>query len=84
MLFVTIEDSSAQIEVIVFPKLCEEYLDILVEDNIVSVKGKLNFKDDQPKILAESFSNIDSNTNSIEEIKPIEIEFNSRWTNRKI
>ncbi|HNZ86183.1 MAG TPA: DNA polymerase III subunit alpha [bacterium] len=84
MLFVTIEDSSAQIEVIVFPKLCEEYLDILVEDNIVSVKGKLNFKDDQPKILAESFSNIDSNTNSIEEIKPIEIEINSRWTNRKI
>ncbi|HNV96958.1 MAG TPA: DNA polymerase III subunit alpha [bacterium] len=84
MLFLMIEDSSSQIEVIVFPKLCEEYSDILVEDNIVLVKGKLNFKDDQPKILAESFSSLDIENNSIEEVNPIEIDINIKLSKGQV
>lgn len=84
MLFLQIEDSTAQIEVIVFPKLCEEYLDILVEDNIVLVKGKLNFKDDQPKILAESFTIVNANDDSIEEVSAIEIDINFKLSKEQV
>ncbi len=86
MLFLQLEDSTAQIEIIVFPKTCEEYADILVEDNIVLVKGKLNFKDDQPKILAESFSYLEASSDSskIQEIKPIEIDINFKLGKEQI
>ncbi len=54
MAFVTLEDLYGDIEVIVFPKTFNNCRDFIVEDNIVVIKGKLDLKDESPKILAES------------------------------
>ena len=54
MAFMTLEDLYGDIEVIVFPKAFLKCRDNIVEDNIVVVKGKLDLKEDVPKILADS------------------------------
>ncbi|MEA4922773.1 MAG: DNA polymerase III subunit alpha [Eubacteriaceae bacterium] len=59
MAFVQIEDFYGEIEVIVFPNVYERYGHILKEDAIVSVRGTINFKEDeQPKLLADSIGDI--------------------------
>jgi DNA polymerase-3 subunit alpha len=54
MAFVTIEDFYGAVEVVVFSDSYEKYKDAITEDNIVVVRGKLNFKEEGeiPKILA--------------------------------
>ncbi len=54
MAFVTLEDLYGDLEVVVFPKAFLRCRDNIAEDNIVVVKGKLDLKDDAPKILADS------------------------------
>ena len=52
MAFVTVEDASASMEVIVFPKLFSEFSHLFVKDNPVSLIGRLSVKDDdEPKLL---------------------------------
>lgn len=58
MLFVTIEDSSASIEIIIFPKLYQKALSLIKQDAPIMVMGKLSFKDDQPKLIAEEIKNV--------------------------
>lgn len=53
MAFMTVEDKVASIEVIVFPRVFEEYKDILAVDKIVTVKGRVNSKNREGD-LAES------------------------------
>jgi DNA polymerase-3 subunit alpha len=57
MAFVDMEDLYGNVEVIVFPKIYEKFADLLREDQIVVVKGNLNFKEDEaPKLMAEHIS----------------------------
>ncbi len=51
MLFVTVEDLTGNIEVLVFPKLLKETSEIWQEDNIVLIGGKINTRDNQMKLL---------------------------------
>ncbi len=52
MSFVTVEDSSASIEIIVFPKVLSEYSYLLTKDNPIGIYGKITAKDDDdPKII---------------------------------
>ena len=52
MAFVTVEDGTASIEVIVFPKVLAEYGHLLITDSPVALAGKLSVKDeDEPKLL---------------------------------
>jgi len=53
MLFVTIEDSTASTEVIVFPKILDITFQLWKDENKVLVEGKVSDKDGQPKILVE-------------------------------
>ncbi len=65
MAFVTLEDGSASIEVIVFPKILTEYGHILTVDSAVTVTGRLSHKeDDEPKILMADgeFLSVDGKT----------------------
>lgn len=55
MAFVTIEDKSGQLEVIVFPKLYNECLSMLETGKLIAVAGKVNRKDGDPKLLADKF-----------------------------
>ena len=53
MLFVTIDDSTASTEVLVFPRTLEENPHIWQEDSIIACLGKISDKDDEVKILCE-------------------------------
>lgn len=55
MAFVNLEDLFGEVEVVVFPNVYERCSAAILEDNVVVVKGKLNFKEDEmPKLLADS------------------------------
>ncbi|HRN96535.1 MAG TPA: DNA polymerase III subunit alpha, partial [Candidatus Levybacteria bacterium] len=55
MAFVTIEDQvGRQMECVVFPKTYEISKTLLLQDSIVLINGNLDFKDEQPVILAEN------------------------------
>ena len=57
MAFIEIEDLIGTAEVVVFPKTYDKVSGILDTDNVVAIKGRLNFKEDEiPKIIAEDIS----------------------------
>jgi DNA polymerase-3 subunit alpha len=47
-----LEDLAAALEVMVFPKTMQQYGHLLEDDAIVVVKGRLDARDDMPKIIA--------------------------------
>jgi DNA polymerase-3 subunit alpha len=47
-----LEDLAAALEVMVFPKTMAQYGHLLEDDAIVVVKGRLDVRDDMPKIIA--------------------------------
>jgi DNA polymerase-3 subunit alpha len=54
MAAVELEDLGGSAEVIVFPRTYQAQRDILKEDTIVLVTGKIEARDDRPKILCET------------------------------
>jgi len=62
MLFVTLEDSTGNTEILVFPRTLEENPHIWQVDSIVAVLGKISDKDDEVKILCEKVAvlNVDN------------------------
>jgi hypothetical protein len=58
MAFVEIEDIQTTCELVVFPRTYEAHKELLVEGNLVLVRGKVDAKDGRsPKILADSLTN---------------------------
>jgi len=54
MAFITLEDLVGSVEVLVFPKLYEQYSEILNEDEKLFVEGTVSAEDDKPsKLLAQ-------------------------------
>ncbi|MFY9484376.1 MAG: DNA polymerase III subunit alpha [Patescibacteria group bacterium] len=51
--FVTLEDETHAIEVVVFPRLWQERAGLLESGKIVQARGRFDQKDGQPKLLAE-------------------------------
>ena len=47
-----LEDIASSIEVMVFPKTMAQYSELLVPDAIVTVKGRLDGREDTPKLMA--------------------------------
>lgn len=63
MAFLTIEDSFGSIEIIVFPNVYEACKDYINEDNIIVIKGRVNYKEEEgSKILAEKILSIEQVT----------------------
>ena len=55
MAFLTLEDLTGSIEVIVFPKTLDNVKSLCVTDSLVIVKGRISLKEDEPpKLLCES------------------------------
>jgi len=61
MCFVNIEDISDSVEIIVFPSVLGRYREVIVEDKIVKIKGKLDKKEDQIKIIANEIEELEKN-----------------------
>jgi DNA polymerase-3 subunit alpha len=61
MAFLTVEDLSGAIEVVVFPKLLARFDDLLCDAAVVSIAGRINAKeDDAPKLILEAALPIDT------------------------
>jgi len=71
MLFVKIEDDTGNVEVLVFPSLLKETSSVWEEGNAVFLQGKLSYKDQETKVLANTaFSlKLGSIQNTINKIK---------------
>ncbi|MDD3481135.1 MAG: DNA polymerase III subunit alpha [Patescibacteria group bacterium] len=54
MAFVAFEDKTGTTELIVFPNSLEKYQPLIIEGRVLYVKGKVNNKDNQLKVLVDS------------------------------
>lgn len=59
MCFINLEDIGDSTEVIVFPKVMENYRGIIAEDKIVKITGRLDRKEDQIKIIANEIKELE-------------------------
>ena len=60
--YVTVDDMTSSIEVIVFPSLLADNAEFMIEDKIITVRGRLDVKEDQTKFIATAISGIDLNS----------------------
>jgi len=58
MIFLTLEDMSNSIEVIIFPSILNKFHQLLQEDMVVGIKGRLDIKEDQVKLIASEIGEI--------------------------
>jgi len=69
MAFVEIEDIQTTCELVVFPRTYEAHKELLVEGNLVLVRGKVDARDARsPKILADSLTNEITTYNAVGDI----------------
>lgn len=59
MLFLELEDLDGSVETIIFPKMVEQYRDLLAEDKMLLIKGRLDIKEDEVKLLAMEIKEFD-------------------------
>ena len=60
MAFLTLEDLSGSIEVIVFPRTLERLRNLIQPDSIVKIKGRINIKEDEmPKLICETIEGLE-------------------------
>ncbi|GAA0177602.1 DNA polymerase III subunit alpha [Clostridium sediminicola] len=59
MAFISVEDLYGSVEVIVFPKILDKYKNLIQEDGIVLLKGRVTIREDeQPKVICDTVENI--------------------------
>jgi len=58
MLFVKVEDLTDKAEVVVFPAILENNLTAFQENKIVLITGKVDFRDNSPKLICEEIEEI--------------------------
>jgi DNA polymerase III, alpha subunit len=60
MAFANIEDLHGSIELVIFPEIYKKYRNLIEDDNVVLVKGKLQVDDEDIKLLAQEFIDIEN------------------------
>ncbi len=58
MFFLNVEDLSDKIEVIVFPNTAEQNSFLLIENKIVLISGRIDVKENAPKLIAENIEEL--------------------------
>ncbi|SHJ94945.1 DNA polymerase III catalytic subunit, DnaE type [Hathewaya proteolytica DSM 3090] len=53
MAFINVEDLEESVECIVFPKILSQFNNLIEEDNLVVIRGRISYKDEETKILCE-------------------------------
>ncbi|MGO4988509.1 DNA polymerase III subunit alpha [Gallicola sp. Sow4_E12] len=62
MEFVKFEDLYGMIELIVFPKLYDRYSSLMIEDQVLMVKGRLSLSEmEEPKLIVDKVEELDKN-----------------------
>ncbi|MFJ9498536.1 DNA polymerase III subunit alpha [Brevibacillus centrosporus] len=60
MAFITIEDKTALVEVVVFPQVFAKHAELLTKESMVVVEGRIDHQDDLVKLLASRFWSADA------------------------
>lgn len=60
MAFANIEDLYGSIELVIFPETYKVYRNLIEDDNVVLVRGRLQVDDEEIKLLSQEFIDIDS------------------------
>ncbi|MBN2073129.1 MAG: DNA polymerase III subunit alpha [Actinobacteria bacterium] len=63
MCFMELEDIEDSLEVIVFPSVLEKYRSMIEDDRIIEIKGKLDKKEDQIKLIASEIKELVKDSN---------------------
>ena len=58
MLFVSLEDKAGRVEIVTFPSILEKNPQAFVENKILMVSGRVDFKDGMPKVICETAEEI--------------------------
>ncbi|MCK5285991.1 MAG: DNA polymerase III subunit alpha [Candidatus Pacebacteria bacterium] len=58
MAFVRLADFSGSIEVVVFPKIYEEFVELLEEEKCVMIKGKISKRNDETSLIADKIKEL--------------------------
>ena len=66
MCFVTFEDSTAQIELIVFPKIIKEFPNAWQVGKLLLIYGKINTKDNQVKLVVDRVKELEGRVEELE------------------
>ena len=53
MLFIKFSDYESSIEMVIFPRVLEQYGDIIKEGNCIAVKGRISLRSGEPAVIAE-------------------------------
>lgn len=70
MSFLTVEDFYGPFEVVVFPNVYDKSKNLLEEDSIIAVSGKLSMREDEaPSVIADSITSIDSLSRAMSTVK---------------
>ena len=79
MAFLTIEDIYGTFDVMLFSKMYSKYKDIAVEDNLITVKGKLSIRDGKsPVVLAESIIPWEKKDEQPKDTRKMYLRFNTQ------
>ncbi|WP_108022089.1 DNA polymerase III subunit alpha [Melghirimyces profundicolus] len=74
MAFVTLEDYSRQVEVVVFPRTLRQYRTLLQTDRAIRVSGRVNRHENGAKLLADT----------VEDLKRLSVEFSGKQQTDRI
>ena len=78
MAFVTIEDIYGNYDVVLFSKLFSKYKDIIVEDSLITIRGKLSIRDGKsPVVIAESITAWEKKETEVEKEQKIYLRFDT-------
>lgn len=70
MAFVTLEDKTAQVELVVFPQVFAKHADVLAKERIVIAEARVDHQDDSVKLIASRFWDVESLPQSSGEAPP--------------
>ena len=73
MAFVGLEDLDGRCEVIVFPDLFKSSASLLQKDSILFIRGKVNAREDTPKVIAEELIPIDEVEKKLTKVVSIDL-----------
>ncbi len=58
MTFIRVEDFSGSIDVVVFPKVYEEFKSFIIPDNCIAIKGKVSKRNGETSMIADKIKSL--------------------------
>lgn len=62
MAYATLEDSTGSMECLVFPSVLTQYAQLLQEDNVVKIEGRISYQNDEVKCIVSTIKTIEKDS----------------------